>query len=126
MAAAFEIPVLVWGTQPAHVDLSAKQFLAVYVNSTSGVDVQTTAGSTIAGVLQNNPTAGNSCEIMTLGVTKMICGTAQNPGTAVYSDNAGKATGSAAGNNVIIGYLVDQVASVSGQLCSVMLIPNSH
>lgn len=126
MAAAFEVPVLVWGTQPAHVSLASSQFLGVYVNSTNGIDVQTTAGSAIAGVLQNNPAAGQAAEIMTLGVTKMLCGVAQNPGTPVYVNGSGATTGSASGNNVIIGYLVDQVASIAGQLCSVMLIPNSH
>ena len=68
---AFEKNIM-QSTAPSGADLHLKQFYGVYLDSSLTAQVAGTAGMLCAGVLQNNPTAGQEAEIMQVGMTKAI------------------------------------------------------
>lgn len=80
----------------AAADLSAKQFYIVKMTST-GVNL-CGDGEAPLGVLLNKPTAGQACEVETLGITKVIGGAAITQGVLIASDANGKAKLAATGN----------------------------
>lgn len=117
---AYEVPVGVSGSLPAHVSLAGSQYLAVYLNGTAGVDVQTSATGPCIGILQNDPTAGQACNVMFVGITKAVAGAAlAAPGIALMVNGSGQLIAQT-GTNTIVGYLLD-TASGAGVLCTVQL-----
>lgn len=64
------------GNLVANADLSAKQFYAVKQTTTARkVDVASTGGEAITGILQNTPKAGEPVEVCYAGFTKALAGT---------------------------------------------------
>lgn len=77
---------------PAAADLSASQYLAVKRDASGNVVVVTAATDEAIGILQNKPkAAGQMCEIVVIGVTKMVAVGVIAPVDAVAFDAAGKA-----------------------------------
>lgn len=65
------------GNLVANSDLSAKQFLAVKQTTTARkVDLASTGGEAITGILQNTPKAGEAVEVTYAGYTKAKAGAA--------------------------------------------------
>lgn len=62
---------------PAEVDLSAKQFYAVTINSNGNADLAV-AAKNIDGVLQNKPVAGQAAAICRSGITKVALSASVN------------------------------------------------
>ena len=125
MAAAYETPCFLYSLI-AGADLSAKQFFAVTVDS-SGNAVVAGVGTVIAGVLQNKPVSGGECQIMQLGITKMVAGGAlATAGVNVGVDASGqvKAVTLGAGSGTsVIGILLS-TAGAAGDLVAVLLSPS--
>ena len=64
------------GNLVANSDLSASQYLAVKQTSTDrAVDLASTGGEAITGILQNTPKAGESAIVKYIGYTPAIAGT---------------------------------------------------
>jgi Uncharacterized conserved protein (DUF2190) len=64
------------GNLVANADLSAKQFYAVKQTTTARkVDLASTGGESITGILQNTPKAGEPVEVCYSGFTKALAGT---------------------------------------------------
>jgi hypothetical protein len=64
------------GNLIANADLSAKQFYAVKQTATARkVDVASTGGEAITGILCNTPKAGEAVEVCHSGFTKALAGT---------------------------------------------------
>ena len=64
------------GNLVAAADLSAKQFYAVKQTTTArNVNLASTGGENITGILQNTPKSGEAAEICHSGFTKAIAGT---------------------------------------------------
>jgi hypothetical protein len=64
------------GNLVANSDLSAKQFHAVKQTSTARkVDIASTGGENITGILLNTPKAGEGAEVCYEGFTKAVAGT---------------------------------------------------
>jgi len=70
---AYEIPGFVLGVLTAGDDLTAAQYH--FVEGTAGdlIGLATAAGQPL-GVLRNAPAEGETCEIGTSGVDKVVCG----------------------------------------------------
>jgi hypothetical protein len=63
------------GNLVANADLSAKQFLAVKQTSTARkVDLASTGGEAITGIMQNTPKANEAVEVTHIGFTKAKAG----------------------------------------------------
>lgn len=58
----------------AAADLSAKQYHAVKIDSAGKIALCTAAGEFAAGILQNDPTAGQAAEVAAFGVCKAKAG----------------------------------------------------
>lgn len=80
-------------TLAAAADISAKQFMFVKIDTAGKAAAITATTDVPIGVLQNKPTAaGQTAEIVVVGVTKIVAGGTVTPGTDLLGpDNAGKA-----------------------------------
>lgn len=101
----------------AAADLSAKQFLAVKVDS-NGQAAVAGAGEAVVGILQNNPPAGSAGAVMISGSTKAKAGGNIAAG-AVLAANAAGALVAATTGNYIVG--IAKTAAASGDTFEVIL-----
>jgi hypothetical protein len=116
---AIEIPVFNLGFMEAAVDLSTKQFYCVETTADKTVNITNVAGENCLGVLQNKPSiVGDVCDIMCIGVTKVVAGTGGLTAGQVWEAAAdGKAiaatTGKVGMGTVLIGATADTLATVT-------------
>lgn len=108
-------------SRQASADLSASQFCAVALNSSSQVALPS-AGADIYGVLQNKPTAqARAAELRILGLTKMVVGSGGvTAGDKIMVDGNGKAVTATTGN-FVVGIAEDTAAA--GALTTVLIRP---
>tara|TARA_R110000744_G_scaffold42497_6_gene95928 strand:+ start:1398 stop:1775 length:378 start_codon:yes stop_codon:yes gene_type:complete len=71
---AVEANLVLDGTHTAQVDLSAWQFLPVKIGTTGTVDKADATADIPFGILQNDPTAGQSAIVATSGRSKVYAG----------------------------------------------------
>ena len=107
-------------TLVAAADLTAKQFNAVKIDS-NGQAALAVLGDAIAGVLLNNPAAGQSATIQLSGVTKGKAGGTIAAGAAVTPNASGVFIAATTGN-YIAGYAKE--AAVSGDTFAILLKQN--
>jgi hypothetical protein len=86
----YEIPVLKPGTLLAAADLSTYQFRCVKMTTTDNTVNLSGAGEAAIGILQNEPTAGQSVEIELLGISKAEFGATVTAGDMLMSDSVGR------------------------------------
>ena len=72
---ANENALFVIGHLLAENDLSAKQYQLVEISGDNQVDLCDGATDKVVGILQNKPIAGQACEIMVVGMSKLLAGT---------------------------------------------------
>lgn len=84
---AFKIPAM---QVASSADLSSEQFHVVTLVGEGEVDLATSTDAPL-GVLQNAPGAGESAEIMGLGITKVVAGSTIAAGEAIGISSAGLA-----------------------------------
>lgn len=121
---SFEIPLFKYPLQAA-ADLSTHQFKAVVIDGNGRVNLAGTQGLPIAGILQNKPNAlGVACEIMQLGISKMVASAAIAAGARVATTNVGTAVTAATGN-VVIGQAIE-AAGAAGNIIAVLLTGCGH
>lgn len=113
---AYEIPGFVLGTLLAGDDLHTAQYR--FVVGTAGDAIGVAAGaSQPLGVLQNAPLEGEVCEIMTDGVSKVICDDTVTEGGLIEVGSSGGA------DDIASGFAVGRAleAGVVNQIISVRL-----
>ena len=95
------------GFMDAAADLSAKQFYLLKVAANGTVNVQTSAGGAILGVLQNKPESGRVADVMGMGVSKVEAGGTLAAGDPIQAHTDGTAikalTGDISCGTVLIG-----------------------
>lgn len=108
-------------TREAENDLSAKQYYAVELVASNKCDACDGQGELAAGILQNEPEAGEAADIAVLGMTKAIT---HDTGIAVNSelttDANGKLEVASAGDYVVAIAL--EGASAEDDVISVLLV----
>ena len=107
-------------TLVASADLSTKQYNAVKIDS-NGQAALAGAGEAVAGILVNNPVAGQSASIQIGGVCKGKAGGTIAAGAAV-TPNASGVFITATTGNFIAGYAKE--AAVTGDTFAVLLKQN--
>ena len=110
-------------TVPANADLSLKQFFLADIDNTGAAILQTTAGGRVAGVIYNNPTSGQACELAVAGKVKMAAGAAVTNGSSLKVDATGRAIAVGAGDvagDLAFGIAL-QAASGAGSIIEVLL-----
>ncbi len=96
---AFEIPVLVDSKHRAYADLSTHQYKFVKLTA-NGIELVAALTDKPFGVLQNAPVAGESAQVMRLGLTKVISGGTIAINAAVGTSAAGLAVSKTLGTDV--------------------------
>ena len=87
---AYESTQLKIGTLKAAADLSAYQYHLVKMSAAGTVNICSAINDKPIGVLVNKPSAvGAACEIVAVGITKIMCG-----GTVAYGNTVGTDTSS--------------------------------
>lgn len=109
-------------TLVAAADQSAAQFLGIVIDATGKGAVAGSAGAAIAGVLQNNPAAGQPGNVKIIGETKAVAGGAITAGAKVAVDATGKFVTATTGN-WIAGFA--KTGAASGDTFTVVLLPMS-
>lgn len=113
-------------TLVAAVDLTAKQYHAVKLDSNGKATAITVAGEDAIGILQIPAIAGEAATVMVSGVTKAIYGAAVTAGQCVMVDASGKivpfATPAASNTNYAIGRALE--SGVAGQEGTILLGAN--
>lgn len=101
-------------TLKAAADLSAKQYHFVKVDSSGDAAACTGATDRPVGVLQNKPTAaGQTCEIVVIGVTKISSDAALTEGTLIGTSADGQADAKTPGTDTT-EYVVGQMLTETG------------
>ncbi|MBM3216434.1 DUF2190 family protein [Candidatus Poribacteria bacterium] len=110
----------------AENDLSAKQYHYVELSATRGlVDAPDNAADVPIGVLQNDPSAGEAAEVITLAgaIAKVVSdgsGAAIAIGDTVGTNNAGKAVKKSVSGDWYNGIALD-ASSADGKVIEVLL-----
>lgn len=120
---ATEGPLTHDGSQTtAAADLSAKQFYAVKITAARAVNLASTGGEAIYGILQNKPTSGQAADVGLMGISKAIAGGTIAAGDYLMTDTSGKLITATSTNHRIAQALE---AGVVNQIITVALGPNS-
>ena len=101
------------GTRVAGEDLSAAQYHFVTLEADGEVDLADAATDKPYGVLQNNPVAGQPCEIVLIGFTKLVQSASINPGVTIGTNADGEADAKVVGTDVT-EYIVGQMVHNGG------------
>ncbi len=104
----------------AGADLSAKQYCFVEQSSAGTITVCNTAGENALGVLQNDPTSGQTGSVACNGVTKVLAGATIVPGDQLSTSAAGKAI-VATSTYVIQGEAIS--GGADGEIISMLIKP---
>lgn len=119
---AYEISQSVKITLVAAADLSAKQYYFVKLNSSGQAALCAAATDKPIGILQNAPIAGQECEVLVSGGSKVVAGGTLDEGNSIGTDANGKAVVLAQGTDTT-KYVVGQAltAGVSGDITTVLI-----
>lgn len=119
---ATETPLIHDGSQTtAAADLSAAQYKAVKLTAARSVNLASTGGEAIYGILQNNPTSGQAADVGIFGISKALIGAAGCAAEdSLMTDTTGAFTTKTSTNAVVA---VALEAGVSGDIISVKIIP---
>jgi hypothetical protein len=98
---------------------SSGQFLAVYISGPRAVNIQTNAGASIYGVLQNTPTSGQAADVGILGITKAVAGAQVTAPTGLKVNTYGRFI-TATGGDVKVAYAIESAAA-TGVVFTVVL-----
>lgn len=121
---ALQMPVLV-ETFTAENDLSTHQFKFVEFGAAARqVDLCDAATDLVVGVLQNKPSAGETAEVMTLGVAKVIASAAIAIGARVGTTNDGRAVTKSVAADLVAG-IARTAAGGAGEYVEILLTPGA-
>lgn len=117
---AYELPLFTVSFEAA-ADLSAKQFRAVKMATGGKVDIVNGATDKPIGILQNKPTAGQTAEVMLIGISKISSDAALAVGELISSQTDGQLEVADAGD-----YTIGHVVKASGnadEIASAFICP---
>lgn len=106
-------------TFPVAADMSADQFLFATLNTSGELELPTTNGGTVVGVLADTPRAGTHGTVTLLGIEKVTAGASIVPLQALTTTTAGKAVPAVAGNAVAA---IALQAAATGDVFSVLVV----
>lgn len=125
---AYEIPVLVISLKAA-ADLSALQFYFVKLDSSGDVVVCAAATDVPVGVLQNEPTSGQTAEVLVLGVSKINSDAALSIGNLIGTASDGQADAKTPGSDTseyVVGRVLEASGAAGGYATAMINCLNPH
>jgi hypothetical protein len=123
---AYESAQVRFGNLTAGADLSSKQYHFVKLASATTVNVCTAITDLPIGVLQNNPTSGNTATIAIFGVTKVVADGTLAAGNILGTSADSQADAIVAGTDTTV-YVMGQAitAGSAGETTTMFLNPTS-
>lgn len=126
---SYEIPVLTHSFT-ASADLSAKKYYFVKLHTTvDQVAVCAAATDKPIGVLQNNPTSGQTAEVMMLGISKVNSDAALSIGDLIGTAADGQADAKTPGTDTteyVVGIVLVASAAAAGYATAAINCLNPH
>jgi hypothetical protein len=107
----------------AAADLSAGQFLAVKITAARAVNLASTGGEAIYGILQNKPTAGQAADVGIFGISKARAGAAITAGAYLMTDTSARLITVVTTSHRVAQAL--EAATAADQIITVVIGPNS-
>lgn len=93
------------------------------ITAARAVNLASTGGEAIYGILQNNPTSGLAADVGILGVSKAVAGAAITAGDYLMTDTSGRLITVVTTSHRVAQAL--EAATGAGQIITVALGPNS-
>lgn len=119
---ATESPLIRDGAQcVAAADLSDAQFKAVKLTGARSLNLASTGGEGIYGILQNKPQEGEVTDAGIFGITKALAGAAFDAGALLQTDNTARLI-TKTSTNVVVAIALE-AATAAGQIATVKLVP---
>jgi hypothetical protein len=105
------------------------QFLAVMFSASQVLQIQTTPGGPMYGVLQNDPMATDACDVGIVGITKAVAGAAITFGQELMIDASGRfipwvAVSGTTGGNYKVGMAMETVGAINRLFAMAIYFPN--
>lgn len=100
---------------------SSGQFLAVKVVGTRSVDLATSGGEQVYGILQNKPAAGQAADVGISGISKAVAGAVVTAGNMLMTDTSGRLI-VATGTNYRVAQALEGAAA-TGVIFTVAIVP---
>lgn len=110
---ATENPLWEVGNLVAAADLTTKQYQFVKITAAKTVNIATTKGEGVLGILQNKPNTGEAAEVMIIGRSKCKAGAAVTAGSKVITDANGKGIATDAVDQYLVGWAEDAPAALN-------------
>ena len=123
---AYESAQVRFGNLTAGADLSSKQYHFVKLASATTVDVCSAITDVPIGVLQNDPTSGNTATIAIFGITKVVADGTLAAGNVIGTSADSQADAIVAGTDTTV-YVMGQAitAASAGETSTMFLNPTS-
>jgi hypothetical protein len=123
---AYESAQVRFGNLTAGADLSSKQYHFVKMASATTVDVCSAITDVPIGVLQNDPTSGNTATIAIFGITKVVADGTLAAGNVIGTSADSQADAIVAGTDTTV-YVMGQAvtAASAGETSTMFLNPTS-
>lgn len=120
-----ESPLIHDGSQTtAAADLSAKQFYCVKLTAARAVNLATTGGEAIYGVLQNAPVSGDAADVGIFGISKALVGTGGvTAGDLLMTEASTAKVVTRTSTNTVIGIAL--ATHSAGELAPIKIIPTA-
>lgn len=125
---ATENPIYVDSSKSAYADLSTKQYFLVK-ETANGIELCAAVTDKPCGILQNDPKAGESAQVMRLGKSKLVAGAAIAIGDQIGTDAAGKGAAKVVGTNTthyVVGSACEAAANANEIITVVIDCMNIH
>lgn len=103
---------------------SSGQFLAVKITAARSVNIASSGGEQIYGILQNRPLSGQAADVGILGVSKAVAGAQFTGGNFLMTDTSGRMI-PATSTNHRVAWAIESAAT-SGIVATVFLMPGGQ
>jgi hypothetical protein len=125
---AFEKPHLMLSLE-ANADLSTKQFRFCEIVAAGKVDVCNAATDKPVGVLQNAPKAGETAELLVVGISKVDSDAALSRGDLIGTSADGQADAKTPGTDTteyVVGMVIEASGAAGGKATALINCASPH
>lgn len=96
------------------------QFLAVKVTAARQVNLASTGGEAIDGILQNDPASGYVADVGFMGISKAVAGAAFSAGALLMTDTSGRLITATSTNSAVAKAI--EAATAANQVVTVFVM----
>ena len=114
------------GLRATSTSLATKQYYVVQFASTAGqVKLASTSDDEIAGILQNEPAAGESAQVAGVGYCKAAAEASVTAGCALTASSTGRVKKTTTDKHKVVGY-AQEASATAGDIIQILLSRGTH